>query len=73
MLNVYQYIFLKSSLNLPNHVNMVNHFIINCNTIVYLVFTIWWLNMQKVVFLIFKDNLLAKSTHINVSVPGLYY
>ena len=43
--------------------NVVNNFIIYCNTIVYMAFIIGggWLNMQTIVFLIFRDNILAQS------------
>ena len=54
-------------------INMVNNFISYCNTVVYLVFTIWEAKFEKFIFLYLKTHYWHKAIHINVSVPGLYY
>ena len=51
-------IYIPKKFTLPCHV--YHFFIIYCNTVVYLVFTTWGLNMKSK-FLIFKEKLLAQS------------
>ena len=51
--------------------DMINNLIIYCNTIVYLVFTIWGAKYAKVCLHYLKIIYWHKAS--NVSVPGLYY